>query len=60
MDGDFKASGHRKYLTIFLEQIRKLEKLAKKAVEDEESWIVVRGGSKVILINEDELVVKTC
>ena len=36
----------------------RLEKLAKKAVEDEESWIVVRGGSKVILINEDELVVK--
>ncbi len=36
----------------------RLEKLAKKAVDDEESWIVVRGGSKVILINEDELVVK--
>jgi hypothetical protein len=38
--------------------LEKLEELAKKAVEDEESWVVVRGGSKVILINEDELKVK--
>ena len=33
----------------------RLEALAKKAVESEEGWIIVRGGTKVILINEDDL-----
>jgi len=39
------------------DEIKKLEELAKKAVE-EEDWMIVRGGTNVILINEDELVIK--
>ncbi len=39
----------------FEEEIDELEKLAEEAVKDEEGWTVVRGGTKVILINEDEL-----
>jgi len=39
----------------FEEEINELEKLAEEAVKDEEGWTVVRGGTKVILINEDEL-----
>ncbi|MFQ6056306.1 MAG: hypothetical protein ACE5KE_16115 [Methanosarcinales archaeon] len=40
------------------EEVKLLEELAKKAVEDEKEWMVVRGGTKVILINEDELTIK--
>ena len=42
----------------FEEEIDELEKLAEEAVKDEEGWTVVRGGTKVILINEDELKIK--
>ncbi|WP_457550667.1 hypothetical protein [Archaeoglobus sp.] len=37
----------------FEEEIDELEKLAEEAVKDEEGWTVVRGGTKVVLINED-------
>ena len=39
----------------FEEEIDELEKLAEEAVKDEKGWTVVRDGTKVILINEDEL-----
>jgi len=35
-----------------------LNELAKKAIESEEDWFVVKGGTKVILINEDDLIIE--
>ena len=37
------------------EDEKKLEAKLKKALEDDEGWLIVRGKTKVILINEDEL-----
>jgi hypothetical protein len=39
----------------FEDEIDELEKMAEEAVKDEEGWTIVREGTKVILINEDEL-----
>jgi len=44
----------RKKINLDKEEER-LEMLAKESVESEEGWIIVRGGTKVILINEDDL-----
>jgi len=40
------------------EELENIEKELAKAVENDENWMVVKGGSKVILINEDELTIK--
>jgi len=33
----------------------RLEKKLKDALKDDEGWLIVKGGSKVILINDDDL-----
>jgi len=40
------------------EELENIEKELAKAVENDENWMVVKGGSKVILTNEDELTIK--
>ncbi len=55
---DFEAKGNPPgwwKISVSLKNLKKARSKAQKALEDDEGWLIVRGRTKVILVNVDEL-----